>query len=62
MGGGSEGMVFFFSFSFFFTILDSVISVPLPYQGIVTDICAMQYFTSEQLEDLEGVLWKSYFA
>lgn len=22
----------------------------------------LQYFTSEQLEDLEGVLWKSYFA
>jgi hypothetical protein len=22
----------------------------------------VQYFTSEQLEDLEGVLWKSYFA
>ncbi|KAI1033985.1 hypothetical protein LB505_003293 [Fusarium chuoi] len=21
-----------------------------------------KYFTSEQLEDLEGVLWKSYFA
>jgi hypothetical protein len=21
-----------------------------------------QYFTQEQLEDLEGVLWKSYFA
>ena len=23
---------------------------------------AMQAFTPEQLEDLEGVLWKSYFA
>ena len=22
----------------------------------------LQYFTQEQLEDLEGVLWKSYFA
>jgi hypothetical protein len=22
----------------------------------------LQYFTGEQLEDLEGVLWKSYFA
>ena len=23
---------------------------------------SFQYFTPEQLEDLEGVLWKSYFA
>lgn len=26
------------------------------------DADVWQYFTQEQLEDLEGVLWKSYFA
>jgi hypothetical protein len=25
-------------------------------------LIGLQYFTTEQLEDLEGVLWKSYFA
>jgi proteasome activator subunit 4 len=29
---------------------------------MLTMFSVLQYFTSEQLEDLEGVLWKSYFA
>jgi proteasome activator subunit 4 len=34
----------------------------VPRRVRLADSMWLQYFTSEQLEDLEGVLWKSYFA
>ena len=38
--------------------------LPFPFQPLCTqqELTTPQYFTPEQLEDLEGVLWKSYFA